>query len=175
MFLKIWRFITIILTALLTGATFCHTLELPAKMNYPAVLYLILQKSLYGMFGPRGVGAYIELGAVLATIILLFLLDKGRRAFILTLVATICLLIAFPVLFFLFNSPVNAIWSQVNTPESIPANWMALRNQWEYSHAARFVLHLIALCALVLSVIFETPIHRPQASMFRDVARMTRR
>jgi hypothetical protein len=41
--------------------------------------------------------------------------------------------------------------------ESLPANWMRLREQWEYGPAAQFVLHLAALGALVVSVVSETP------------------
>lgn len=99
MFLRTWRFITVLFTALLTGATFCHTLELPAKMGYSAVLYITLQKSLYWMFGPQGVGAYIEVSAVVTTLVLAFLVRKRQPAFFLTLAASVCLLIAFPVLF----------------------------------------------------------------------------
>lgn len=174
MFLRTWRFITILLTALLTGATFCHTLELPAKMHYSATLYLTLQKSLYWMFGPQGVGASIEVGAVVTTLVLAFLVRKRRPAFFLTLAATGCLLIAFPVLFFLFNSPVNAVWSGVTTPESIPSDWTRLRDQWEYSHAVRFGLHLLALSALVLSVILETPLNLPRDRSSHNIAHLTR-
>jgi hypothetical protein len=41
------------------------------------------------------------------------------------------------------------------TPESLPADWMRLRNQWEYTHAARAVLESVALAALVLSMLAE--------------------
>lgn len=58
MFINTWRFITLILTALLMGTTFCHVLELPAKMDYPASLYMTLHRTLYVAlyvaFGPPG-------------------------------------------------------------------------------------------------------------------------
>ncbi len=66
------------------------------------------------------------------------------------------MLLAFPVIFFAFTEPANVVIRSA-TPESIPANWEQLRNQWEYSHLARFFCHLAALGALVLSVIVETP------------------
>ena len=34
----------------------------------------------------------------------------------------------------------------------VPENWMALRSQWEYSHAAAAVLNLTAFCALLVSI-----------------------
>jgi hypothetical protein len=35
----------------------------------------------------------------------------------------------------------------------LPENWMALRAQWEYSHAAGAVLNLIGFIMLVLSML----------------------
>jgi hypothetical protein len=35
----------------------------------------------------------------------------------------------------------------------LPANWQELRAQWEYSHAARAILYVLALGALTLSVL----------------------
>ncbi|KOP24692.1 hypothetical protein AMR41_18875 [Hapalosiphon sp. MRB220] len=154
--MRTWRFITLILTALSMGMAFCHTLELPAKMTYSGSLYVTIQNSLYRMFGPPGPGAFIEPGAVFALIVLSFLVRKRRPAFQLTLVATIFWLLVFPVVFFLFIEPVNAIFRS-STPESLPTNWMQLRNQWEYSHATRFILQLIGFSALLLSVLLETP------------------
>ena len=44
-----------------------------------------------------------------------------------------------------------------SSPESVPMLWLRLRNRWEYGHVAGFVLQLIGFCALVLSVVMETP------------------
>jgi len=43
------------------------------------------------------------------------------------------------------------------TPESLPANFEELRDQWEYTYAARAILQIFGLGALVLSVLAETP------------------
>jgi hypothetical protein len=54
------------------------------------------------------------------------------------------------VVFWTFTFPANQAtgnWTM------LPENWMALRAQWEYSHAASAVLNLIALVALILSVL----------------------
>jgi hypothetical protein len=37
----------------------------------------------------------------------------------------------------------------------LPDNWMKLRNQWEYSHAASAVLNLIALFALLYGIVSQ--------------------
>lgn len=139
MLVKSWRFVTLILSALVTGMAFCHALELPAKMQYSASQYIGIQNSLYVAFGPPNIGALIEVAAPLAAIALAILIRKRRPAVQLTLIALALMLLAFPVIFLTFTEPVNRVIRSA-TPESIPANWEQLRNQWEYSHLARFFL-----------------------------------
>lgn len=161
MFLRIWRFITIILAALLLGTTFAHVLELPSKMSYEASLYMTLNRpgGLYQAFGT--IGAVIEATAILSAIVLSFLVRKHRPAFQWTLLTTVCLTVAL-IIWFIFIAPVNAEISTW-TPNSIPADWTRWRNQWEYTHATRFVIHLIGFSALLISVLNETSTNR-----FRD-------
>jgi hypothetical protein len=161
MLVKTWRFITLILSALVTGMALCHALELPAKMQYSASQYIMLQNSLYVAFGPPNIGAFIELAALVTAIALAVLVRRRYPTFQLTLMEIAFMLLAFPVIFFAFTEPANVIIRQA-TPAKIPSNWLELRNQWEYSHLARFFCHLAALSALVLSVLVETPSH------FRD-------
>lgn len=155
MALLTFRFVTLILIALSMGMAFCHTLELPAKLQYDGALYVTIQNSLYVAFGSPNIGAFIEIGAILAAIALTIIVRKRQPAFWLTLAGTIFLLLAFPVVFFLFTEPANTVFRQA-TPQSLPANWEQLRNQWEYSHAARFFLQLIGFSLLLLSVLRET-------------------
>jgi hypothetical protein len=56
-------------------------------------------------------------------------------------------------------APVNGEVSEAlqAAPASVPAVWMRLRSRWEYGHAAGFIVQLVGLCALVLSVLVETP------------------
>jgi hypothetical protein len=155
MFLGIWRFITLIAVALLMGTTFAHVLEMPAKMKYDGALYVTLQDSLYVEWGPPNFGGILEPGSILATIVLAFLVRKERPAFWLTLTATVCLLLAFPVVFFWFVNPSNVAFRS-STPTSLPADWTGLRQSWEYGHATRFILHLVAFSGLVISALTES-------------------
>lgn len=156
MLIKSWRLVTIPLVALLLGLAFAHVLEMPAKMQYDAALYVTLQKTLYVAWGPPNVGGILEPVAILATISLAYLLRKRRSPFWLTLAASLVLLLAFPVVFFVFVAPANEVFLAATTA-TIPANWMELRTSWETGHAIRFVLQLIALSLLTLSVLFEIP------------------
>jgi hypothetical protein len=147
---RTWRFITLLLVALTLGLSFAHTLEMPAKLGYDGALYVTLQQTLYRWWGPPLVGAFLEPGAVLATAVLAYRVRGQRPTFALTLAATLLLLLAFPVVFFLAVEPANAVFRQA-TPQAPPADWMRLRAQWEYGHATRFVLHLAAFAALLAS------------------------
>ena len=102
------RLVALVLTALLLGITFCHVLEMPAKLGYDGGFYMTLQTTLYAHFGPPGVGGFIEPVAILAIIAVAILARRQRRpGFGLTVVACACLLLAFPVIFFALTEPVN--------------------------------------------------------------------
>jgi uncharacterized membrane protein len=154
MFLRFWRFITITLTALLMGATFCHVLESPAKLRYPAELYLTLHRTLYVAFGPLNIGAFIEIGAILAAVALVFLTRKRRPAFWLTL-AGAAFLVSGLVVYFVFVEPANEAMKAMSLTAP-PAGWTRWRDQWEYGHIAHFIFHLLGFSALALSIISET-------------------
>jgi hypothetical protein len=114
------------------------------------------------------------MGAILSTIVLTFLVRKHRPAFRLTLIATLCLLVGFFVIWIGFIAPMNAQIEQW-TVGSLPADWTQVRNQWEYSHATRFLLHLIGFSALLLSILRETPTIYPRKHVASETAHLTRR
>lgn len=149
--MKPLRFLTLVLVALLMGTSFAHVLELPAKMQYDGPLYVTLQKSLYVTWGPPNVGGFLEPAAILAVAALAFL-NRKRRGLPLTTGALGALLLAFPVVFFLFVAPANAAF-RLAAPEALPQGWERFRETWEYGHATRFVLHLTAFSLLALSVL----------------------
>jgi SAM-dependent methyltransferase len=149
MSLAIWRFITLLLTGLVMGTSLCHVLEMPVKMQADGPLWTTLQHVLYRHFA--SVGGTVEIGAVLSAALLSHRVRGHPRAFRLTLLGAVFLAAAF-VVWLWFVNPVNAetaLWSV----ESVPAHWAARRACWEYGHAVRFALHLIAFSALTLSVL----------------------
>jgi hypothetical protein len=155
MFLNIWRLITLIFAALFMGLEFAHALELPAKMQYDGALYVTVQNSLYQYFGAPGPGAIVTVGAVLCAIALTVLVRKHRPAFWWALIGTLCLAIAFPLIYFLQIEPVNTVIEQA-TARSVPTDWTRLRNQWEYAHATNFGFSLAGFVAIVISVLVDT-------------------
>ena len=152
--LSLARFASIVLVALLTGLALAHVLEQPAKMHYDAALYITLQKSLYVDWGPPNLGGVLEPAAILATGLLAFVVRKNRRGFWFSLGALIALLLAFPVVFFGWVAPANAVFAAATLP-NIPPGWSTARSNWELGHAIRFGLQLTALAMLVLSLTLD--------------------
>ena len=152
--LKLLRLATTLLVALLSGLAFAHVLELPAKMQYDATLYITLQKSLYVQWGPPHFGGVLEPSAIATTGLLAFFLRRSKRGLWLSLGALFALLLAFPVVFFWLVAPANAGFLAATLP-SIPADWTNLRSNWEMGHAIRFALQFAALALLVLSLALD--------------------
>jgi hypothetical protein len=154
MLVKFWRLGTIMFTALSMGVALCHLLEMPAKITFDGAVWLTLLQTLYPpAFGT--VGAFFEVGAVVTAVVPAFLVRRHRPAFVWTLLGAVCL-VATHAAFWVWVAPVNATMAPL-TPETLPANWMRLRDQWEYTHAARAILQIIALGALVFSILVEIP------------------
>jgi hypothetical protein len=109
------------------------------------------------------VGSVYQVGSIMAAAVLAFLVRKHRLCFGWTLAGALCLLLAFGI-WLAVVAPVNGEVAEAlqSAPESVPAVWMRLRHRWEYGHAAGFVVQLVEFCALVLSVIVQTPKNPPR-------------
>lgn len=153
MILKIVRFLTIMFVSLSMAPAMCHLLEMPAKMAYDGVFWLKISQTLYGpRFGT--VGAFFEVGAVITSIILVFMVRHHKPAFAWSILGGICM-VAIHASFWIWIAPVNEKIAAM-TPESLPTDWIALRYQWECTHAARAYLHIVAICAFIISILIES-------------------
>jgi hypothetical protein len=150
MLTQTFRLLGLILAACTFGLAFCHVVELPAKMTLSGPEYMTTLR-LYQLFGP--VGSVTEPGAIVATIVLAFLVRRQRRALALTVAAAVLLATALLVWFAVVN-PVNARWAAA-APGQVPADWMALRDRWEYGHAAHAAILFLGLVSLILSVLVQ--------------------
>ncbi|MGE3539358.1 MAG: DUF1772 domain-containing protein [Candidatus Tectimicrobiota bacterium] len=156
MFLRAWRFLTLLLAALALTMESAHVLELPQKMHYEAQMYAAVNTTLYRYFAL--VGGVYQIGSIVAAAVLTLLVRRHRPAWGWTLTGALCLGLAFS-LWLAVVAPVNNEVAAVlqSTPAAVPEVWMQRRQQWEYGHAAGFVIQLIGFAALLLSVIVETP------------------
>lgn len=153
MALKAARLVSLALTALAFGVAFTHALEMPGKRTLGGPDYLTAQSTLYTGFG--NVVGPAEIGALLATLLVLPLVRRRRAVFRATLAGAIGITAAL-VVWQIFVGPVN---EQIDTwtAASLPADWMRLRDRWEYGHAARATLFAAALLALIAAVLADTP------------------
>ena len=145
--LTIARFFSLLFAALALAPALAHLLELPNKIGLSRDDYLTVQQ-IYRGWALLG---FVVAGALLSTLILSIMVRKGSTEFALALVAFICI-VGTQVVFWTFTFPPN---QQTSNWTVLPENWIALRAQWEYSHAASAVLNLIALIALILSVLIR--------------------
>jgi hypothetical protein len=123
---------------------------------------MALQHQLYAYF--LHIGGPIELGATISAAALSYLVRDQRSRFFLTLSVTALLVVAFVAVWLLFTRPANteiAGW----TADSLPPEWARWRAQWEYSHLTRFIVHMIAFGALLLSLLVEPSRRRSRSSL----------
>jgi hypothetical protein len=145
MALKLFRFLSLLFVALAMAPALAHLLELPNKIGLPRDEYLIVQQ-IYRGWALLGI---VVFGALLSTLILTLLLRRRRRPFRLSLIAFLCI-VGTQVVFWTFTYPANR---QTQNWTVLPENWLTLRTQWEYSHAAGAGLNFVAFIALVLSTL----------------------
>jgi hypothetical protein len=143
--LKTLYFLAIMLTAIALGAGLAHLFELPNKIGLGAQDYLTVQRN-YDNWWVVGLIVPLAFLAVLALAIAL----RGTGAPLLLALAALGLLIAELAVFWGFTAPVNSATQNWTT---LPPDWETLRAQWEYSHAVRAILYVLALGALVMSVL----------------------
>lgn len=141
---SIIRFLNIFMAALVAGAIFGIWIGYnPASLS--AMAYLEQQQNAI-----RSLNVLMPiLGAVtiLLTLLSAFLQRKSKGVFITLLVAAGFLIISGLVTRF-GNQPINAIvinWK----PESIPAEWMELRDKWWGFHVMRTFSAMIGLALVI--------------------------
>lgn len=125
-----------------------------------------VQQTLYAP-GFRDLRRRFEVGAVVTTVVLAILLRHQPPVYGWAVLAALCM-VATHAAFWIWLAPANATIAALK-PEAPPANWMALRTLWEYTHAARAVLQIIALGALVYSILAVSSMGVP-----REIGRLTR-
>jgi len=138
-------FLSLVFVSLALVPTMAHLLELPNKMHFSREEYQIAQQIYRGW----ALLAIVVFGALLSTLALTITLRHDRKAFIFALIAFLCI-VGTQIIFWTYTFPTNQI---TNNWTVLPENWLALRRQWEYSHAASALLNLLAVISLSASVL----------------------
>ena len=152
-FIRVWRFITLVLASLSLSLSMAHLLELPQRMQFDQQLWVrvTVLENVYKLFG--SVGAAFEITAILTAIALVLLARRRASTFYWTLSGAIFLVLAF-VSWIMFVAPMNAEFAKWLT-NPVPADWTRYRDQWEYAHAVNAFIKIIGLSLLVISVLVE--------------------
>jgi hypothetical protein len=141
MLLKFLAVIAVLSVAMCLVPAGAHFFEFANKMSMSQPEYMTVQK-IYAGWSFFGI-------AVIAALLITFMVRSDRTAFFLSLAAFLCLA-ATQGIFWMFTYPVNVA---SNNWTVTPADFEAARRQWEYSHAVSAVLTFIALVAITTSVV----------------------
>jgi hypothetical protein len=145
MWVKTNSFLSLVFAALALAPAMAHLLELPNKMPLSHDAYLTVQQ-LYRGWALLG---FVVAGALLSTLMFTITVRKERKVFIFACIALLCIA-GTQVVFWTYTYPAN---QATHNWTMLPANWVELRRQWEYSHATSAVLNLVALVTLIVSVL----------------------
>jgi hypothetical protein len=138
-------FLSLLFAALALAPAMAHVLELPNKMPLAQDAYLTVQQ-IYRGWALLG---FVVAGALLSTLVLTITVRKERKAFLFAVIALLCIA-GTQVVFWTYTYPTN---QATHNWTMLPANWVELRRQWEYSHATSAVLNFVALVMLIFSVL----------------------
>lgn len=158
MSLRVLRFVALVLCALTMALTFCHLMEMPARMGWGSDLWVgtTVRGGQFMMFGT--VGAALEVGAVLATLLLAWRLRHERGAASrLSLAAFLLFALSLAVWWWRVFPANEMLATWLEGP--VPDDWQEWRARWEYGHAASAILQIAGFLALAWSLIRETREH----------------
>ena len=130
-----------------------HLMSMGNKLEMDRVDYYAAQKA-YAGWDLTGV---LVVGALLTTLGLAAALRHEPRQSLLALLSFGCLA-GTQAIFWTLTYPANVATS--NWTEA-PYNWMALREQWETSHAVSAGLAVLAMVTLILAVVSHRPVTQP--------------
>ena len=140
---RIVSFFALVFTALAMVPYGAHLFALPNKIGMIEAQYFIAQSVYQGW----SLLAVVLIPAMLLNIAVAVLLWSERAGFALAAAACVCM-IATLAIFFAFTYPANVATQNWTVS---PPDWMQLRRQWEYSHAANAGLIFVSFCFLTLA------------------------
>jgi hypothetical protein len=157
------QIVTIVLIALAMAPALAHAFEFPGKRRLDRERYVAVQAIYYPGFTLLGTA---EPGALIAIAVLLLLTPRHSAAFLLTIVALVCVL-GMQAVYWKFTHPTNRYWLEsaeaavgktgarffATGAAADAGEWTKLRDRWEYSHMARAGLSFLSFILVTLSVV----------------------
>jgi hypothetical protein len=143
--LRFVQFFAIALAALALVPAGAHLFELTNKINLTAEHYFVVQ----GIYRGWNLFGFVLIPAVIVNFLLALMLRAHASASVMAFLAGV-FMVATLAIFFIWVEPANRATDYWTT---IPANWQALRQQWEYGHAANAVVTFLAFCSVTLAAL----------------------
>jgi len=160
--------ITVFLVAVTMALPLAHALEWPGKRRLDPDTYRAVQTIYYPGFT---IGGFSEVVGIAAATALLWTTPLAAPEFAGILTALVSL-VAMHIVYWVVTHPVNKFWLEDVDLERLGSRffgvdgshkkrrldagdrelWTRLRDRWEYSHAVRAVLAVIALLGLLLGI-----------------------
>ena len=138
-------FAALLATAIALGGALAHAFEFPHKMAMSQEAYFITQQ-IYAGWNRLAFVLLFELLGTIAVIVLY----RHTPAVMWPALAALTFFLASQVAFWIWTFPANVA---TNNWTEQPENWTQLRQQWEYSHFAGAAFQLLAMSALIVSLL----------------------
>ena len=145
MLTKTFYFLALFFAALALGPALAHLLELPNKIGLSREDYLIVQQ-IYRGWALLGI---VVFGALISTLSFDSFASSRTVPIPLQPIGFLCIA-GTQLVFWTYTYPANQATQNWTI---LGADWAALRRNWEYSHATSAGLNLLAMAALIVSVL----------------------
>ena len=139
------QFLALVIAGLALVPTGAHLAVLPNKIALPETEYFAVQ----GIYRGWWILGLLWPAAIVVNVGLAVLVRSQAWPFRFALLAAGCFVLMLAI-FLVWTQPANRATQNWTT---VPANWEALRLQWEYSHAANAGVVLLAFCLTTLSAL----------------------
>src|SRR5262245_31681880 len=149
--LEIWQFISILLSALVTGVFWGTWLGLSRSIAlFTPETFLTIGHAMIGNLGT--VMAILMPAAILATLAVLFLLYRRRSRALYPTLAGFALFVVALAVTLIVEVPID---NQIEawTVASLPSDWQQLRDRWELFHVIRTWVSVIGLAFLLVGAL----------------------
>jgi uncharacterized membrane protein len=150
--MKILQLVSVMLFALVTGVFWGTWFSLSRSMDaITAATFLEVGQIMIANLG--GPMRFLLPGSIVSAAVLLYVFYRRREsaAFVLSIIA-VSLMLAAMAITLLVNVPLDYRFTEW-TLATLPPDWRAIRDRWEFYHGVRTLLSVAALSCLVGSLV----------------------
>jgi uncharacterized membrane protein len=152
--MKILQFASVMLFALVTGVFWGTWFSLSRSMSDITPSTFLEVGSIMISNLARPMSMLLPASIVSGVLILYMLYRRHQSGALVLAVAAVTLMLAAMVVTLAVNVPLDYVFTQW-TVASLPPDWRATRDRWEFYHGIRTALSVAALCSLVGSVLMS--------------------